>query len=319
MKVEVSRVHDSSWYAERIGESWRSTVQGIIETGKRIAEAKAALPHGEFLQMVESRLPFGKYTARRLLAVGADKRFLKGEHVPLLPASWGTLYAITRLDDPTFDRALSDGIIRPDVQRHEITRLLKQPSSTPTEDVLYTSMDGLVDSGQQFGVIYADPPWQYGNQGTRAATDNHYPTMPLDDICALPVQSLAAEQSHLHLWTTNAFLFDAQRVIEAWGFTYKSVLVWVKPQMGIGNYWRVSHEFLLLGVRGGCSFRERNHMSWLETERTKHSAKPEQVRTMIESVSPEPRLEMFARVATPGWTVWGNEVERMFHSDHRSV
>ncbi len=98
-----------------------------------------------------------------------------------------------------------------------------------------------------YSTIYADPPWRYGNQGTRGATGDHYVGMSVDEICALPVSSLAAKDAHLHMWTTNAFLFEAQKVIESWGFEYKSCYVWVKPQIGMGNYWRVSHEFLLFG------------------------------------------------------------------------
>jgi len=161
---------------------------------------------------------------------------------------------------------------------------------------------------QKFACIYADPPWQYGNQGTRAATDNHYPTMPLDDICALPIKDIAADNAHLHLWTTNAFLFDAKRVMESWGFTYKSCFVWVKPQMGIGNYWRVSHEFLLLGLRGDCPFLQHDEMSWGEFPRGRHSAKPDKVRQMIERVSPGPRIELFSRERFEGWSAWGNQV-----------
>lgn len=170
------------------------------------------------------------------------------------------------------------------------------------------NLNGLVESGEKFSCIYADPPWQYGNQATRASTDNHYPTMPIDDIVNLPIKELAADDAHLHLWTTNAFLFEAKRVMESWGFTYKSVFVWVKPQMGIGNYWRVSHEFMLFGIRGSCKFRNHAQMSWMEADRTKHSAKPDEVRTKIELVSPGPYLELFGRKAVKGWTVWGNQV-----------
>lgn len=171
------------------------------------------------------------------------------------------------------------------------------------------SLHELIGAGAHFGTIYADPPWQYGNQGTRAATDNHYPTMRPEEIAALPVAQLIAPNAHLHLWTTNAFLFESKAIIEAWGFEYKSCLVWVKPQMGIGNYWRVSHEFLLLGVRGQCAFTDHTHMSWVNAERGKHSAKPPIVREKIEKVSPGPRLELFGRGTHPGWTVWGNEVD----------
>lgn len=171
-------------------------------------------------------------------------------------------------------------------------------------------VDDLTNLDQRkFGTIYADPPWQYGNQGTRASTGNHYNTMSLDDICNMPVESLAADDAHLHLWTTNAFLFDAKRVMDAWGFEYRSVFVWVKPQMGIGNYWRVSHEFLLLGIRGNAKrFNEHNHKSWAEIDRSRHSAKPEQIRQTIERVSNGPYLELFGRKQVHGWTVFGNQV-----------
>lgn len=163
---------------------------------------------------------------------------------------------------------------------------------------------------EHFGTVYADPPWLYGNQGTRAATGNHYSGMTVDEICELPVSRLVATNAHLHLWTTNAFLFDAKRVMEAWGFTYKSCFVWVKPQMGIGNYWRVSHEFMLLGVRGSLPFSNKSLMSWAEIPRTRHSEKPEQVRDFIQSASAGPYLELFARRSVPGWTCWGNEISK---------
>lgn len=165
----------------------------------------------------------------------------------------------------------------------------------------------------KYGTIYADPPWPYDNQSTRAATSNHYKTLTVDDICGFKVGDtsvgdLAAPESHLHLWTTNAFLFEAKRVLEAWGFEYKSVFVWVKPQMGIGNYWRVSHEFLILGVKGGLTFKNHNAMSWMRHDRLGYSEKPDAVRLLIEEVSPAPRLELFGRKHVEGWTVCGDEV-----------
>lgn len=176
-------------------------------------------------------------------------------------------------------------------------------------------LDSLILAGRKFGTVYADPPWRYGNQGTRAATDDHYKTMSVDDIAALPVGELAAECCHLHLWTTNAFLFECPRLFEAWGFKYQGVFVWCKPQMGIGNCWRVSHEFLVLAIRGEPrSFAAKNLMSWAAISREEHSVKPGQVRAMVERASPGPRLELFGRKAHPGWVVWGDEIARdLFH------
>lgn len=171
-------------------------------------------------------------------------------------------------------------------------------------------LHSLADSGSKFGCIYADPPWIYGNQATRASTGNHYDGLTVDEIAELPVANLTKENAHLHLWTTNAFLFDCQRIMDAWGFTYKSVYVWVKPQMGMGNYWRVSHEFMLFGIKGKAPFGSHSEMSWGRFDRTIHSAKPEQIRNKIERVSAGPYLEMFGRRPVTGWTVWGNQISR---------
>lgn len=169
----------------------------------------------------------------------------------------------------------------------------------------------LIARGDRFGAIYADPPWVYDNQGTRAATGNHYGGLTVDELCALPVRELAAKDAHLHLWTTNAFLFDCARIFDAWGFEFRSSFVWVKPQMGIGNYWRNSHEFLLTAIRGDAKrFNDRSLMSWLECDRSRHSEKPFVVRDYIRRASPGPYLEMFARTPADGWTCWGDEIER---------
>lgn len=183
-------------------------------------------------------------------------------------------------------------------------------------------LERLITDGRTFGTIYADPPWRYDNSATRGAvgersanvttgsTAGYDGTMSVDEICALPVAQLAAENSHLHLWTTNGMLFDAKRVIDAWGFEYKSCFVWVKPKLGMGNYWRVSHEFLLFAVRGSAEFGSHAIKSWGEFPRGQHSAKPEPIRKLIEEVSPAPRLELFGRGAHPGWFVWGNQCDR---------
>lgn len=198
----------------------------------------------------------------------------------------------------------------------ELRAELLKESAEPNDEPGCTSSDlnSLATDGKRFGTIYADPPWKYGNQATRAATDNHYPTMTAEEIAALPVGDLAADNCQLHLWTTNNFLQEALDIIGAWGFTYKSMFVWCKPQMGIGNYWRVSHETLLLGTRGSSTFRDKGLKSWAVIKRGKHSAKPEQVRRMIEKASPGPYLELFGREECPGWTVWGNEVSRNLFS-----
>ena len=196
--------------------------------------------------------------------------------------------------------------------RSEVAKRRNAIGPVPSgETCTIADLHELVAAGAKFGCIYADPPWLYDNQGTRAATNNHYNGLTVDQLCELPAKQLAADDAHLHLWTTNAFLFDAPRIFAAWGFEFRSSLVWTKPQMGIGNYWRNSHEFLLTAIRGNAKrFNDHSLMSWLECDRGPHSAKPEQVRSFIERASSGPYLEMFARRDVQGWTVWGNQVER---------
>jgi len=227
--------------------------------------------------------------------------------------------AMARVEQQTFDdwfdgecgagrEPTRAGLVKLGRQSHR-----KDWAEDPLEPIegVCTDLRELVEAGSKFRCIYADPPWSYDNQETRASTDNHYGTMTVEQICEEPVLELAADDAHLHLWTTNAFLFDARAVMAAWGFTYKSCFVWVKNQMGIGNYWRVSHEFMLLGVRGNATnFLANDQMSWICTDRTKHSRKPREVRQMVEKVSPGPYLEMYGREVIDGWTVYGNQIER---------
>lgn len=180
----------------------------------------------------------------------------------------------------------------------------------------------------EVGTIVADPPWRYGNTSTRGAAQDHYPTMSIEQLCATddPDKDPAAvalkhtgERAHLYLWTTAGHLPLAFDVMEAWGFTYKTYLVWVKPQMGMGNYFRVSTELVLFGVKGELRTQDRALMNWFEARRGKHSAKPESFYDMVMKASPGPYLEMFSRCRKNGqllcgcsrcrlgWQVWGNE------------
>jgi N6-adenosine-specific RNA methylase IME4 len=193
----------------------------------------------------------------------------------------------------------------------EIRRSNKRAAAAETVASEPCEIKDLAEAESKFSTVYADPPWQYSNQSTRAATDDHYGTMTVEDICALPIPGICEEQSLLWLWTTNGFLVDAlTKVIPAWGFEFKSMVVWCKPQMGIGNYVRVSHELLLIATRGGLRPDGKNQKSWIVADREKHSAKPNVFREMVEQISPGPRIELFAREARPGWTAWGNQISR---------
>ena len=193
-----------------------------------------------------------------------------------------------------------------------VSKRLREGTPALSPPAVVRSLDELLATGHVFPTVYADPPWTYRNQFSRAAAVNHYATLSLQDICDLPVPQLAAANSHLHLWATTPLLQEALTVMAAWGFQYKSCFVWVKDKMGMGNYWRVSHELLLFGIRGSLPFRDCAVRSWLQCRRTVHSRKPELIRLLVERVSPGPYLELFGRaeVHDAEWTVFGNEIER---------
>lgn len=162
-----------------------------------------------------------------------------------------------------------------------------------------------------YRVAYADPPWSHAQAGARGAV-RHYDLMSTEDIMAMPIADLMEPDSTLLLWTTNAALPDALRVMEAWGFTYKTNAVWDKYYMGLGNYFRGSHEILLHGVRGKAPFKFHGQRSTLLFPRQDHSRKPEEMIPLIERVLDGPYLELFARQrpnSHKDWSIWGNEVD----------
>lgn len=180
--------------------------------------------------------------------------------------------------------------------------------------------DLLARIGGQFATILADPPWQFQNRTGKMAPEHRrllrYPTMELQEIIELPVAKLAAARSHLYLWVPNALLQEGLRVMEAWGFTYKSNLVWYKIRKdggpdgrGVGFYFRNVTELVLFGVRGSMRTLPpgRTQVNILTTRKREHSRKPDEVYDLIESCSPGPYLELFARFPRPGWGQWGNE------------
>lgn len=167
--------------------------------------------------------------------------------------------------------------------------------------------------GRRYHIILADPPWRYRNVISESRRiENHYPTMPLEDIKRLPVQNIAAKDAALFLWATCPGLEEAIQVMNAWGFAYRSNAAWVKPSIGPGYWFRVRHEHLLLGVRGEIPAPApwNRPDSVIEAARGKHSEKPEEAYRIIERAYPEfSRIELFARKPRAGWAAWGNEMK----------
>lgn len=171
-----------------------------------------------------------------------------------------------------------------------------------------------------FRTILADPPWRFTNRTGKVAPEHRrldrYDTMGTDAIAAIPVPSVLADSAHLYLWVPNALLGDGLTVLSAWGFVYKSMLVWHKVRKdggsdgrGVGFYFRNVTEPILFGVRGALRTQEagRRQVNLLASRKREHSRKPDEQYAIIESCSPGPYLELFARYPRNGWHAWGLE------------
>jgi len=180
--------------------------------------------------------------------------------------------------------------------------------------------------GKKYQTIYADPPWRFANRTGKVAPEHkrltRYETMSVEEIMALPVADVAAKKSHLYLWVPNALLPDGLAVMKAWGFEYKTNLVWEKIRKdgmpdgrGVGFYFRNVTEILLFGIRGKNNRTlqpGRSQVNLLRTEKREHSRKPDEFVDLIEACSSGPRLEMFARGNRDGWDMWGNQADATY-------
>lgn len=181
-------------------------------------------------------------------------------------------------------------------------------------------------NGKKYKTIYADPPWQFQNRTGKVAPEHkrlmRYETMTLSDIKALPVENAAAEKSHLYLWVPNALLPEGLEVMKAWGFEYKTNIIWEKVRhdgqpdgRGVGFYFRNVTEILLFGIRGDKNRTldpARSQVNLIRTMKREHSRKPDEIIPIIESCSPGPYLELFARGDRENWDMWGNQADSSY-------
>ena len=174
----------------------------------------------------------------------------------------------------------------------------------------------------KFNTILADPPWQFANRTGKVAPEhkrlNRYSTLSLQEICNIPVHLAASEASHLYLWVPNALLPEGLAVMKAWGFKYKTNIIWHKIRKdggpdgrGVGFYFRNTTEILLFGIRGSMRTLApgRSQVNIIKSRKQEHSRKPEELFEIIQKCSPGPYLELFARGSRPGWVLWGNQAD----------
>lgn len=240
---------------------------------------------------------------------GNNSRLQTYKEMGITPRLAAEAQRLAEIPDETFARVKS-GEIKPSVA-------LRDQRRATLGDRVAALPDG------KFRVIYADPPWKYGDERTgdvgRAGTAaaDQYPTMPTEAICSLApydrsVRDLAAGDAVLFMWATFPLLEDGLSVVKAWGFHYKTAYIWDKQRSNIGNYHDARAELLMIATRGSCPIEIDTRPNQVQSiARGRHSAKPEEFRALIDRLYPTgPRVELFRRgEAPPGWVIWGNESE----------
>lgn len=193
--------------------------------------------------------------------------------------------------------------------------MMKKLEKSAAEDLLSQGFG-------KFGTILADPPWRFTNRTGKMAPEHkrlsRYPTMTFQEINEFPIAQLALPQSHLYLWIPNALILEGLEVMRRWGFTYKTNIVWYKIRKdggpdgrGVGFYFRNVTELVLFGIRGHLRTSQpgRRQVNIISSRKREHSHKPDELYPIIESCSPGPYLELFARHKRENWQQWGNGIE----------
>lgn len=289
-------------YAKQAGESLE--MQNDIAEIKLRAERRA----GEILREM------GRGQGKR------DETYHRGRFAPLKLADLGLSYNQSsrwRIEASVPEEVFEHHVATVKARGDELTsvgllRIAKEQKREARRDTNRALVESAVAlPAATFPTIVLDPPWDWGDEGDVDQLGRARPvynTMPLADIAALPIGDLAEPNAHLYLWITNRSLPKGFALLEHWGFRYVTLLTWCKPSIGMGNYYRGSTEQVLFGVRGSLGLLRRDVGTWFSAPRGgRHSAKPEAFYQMVETCSPGPWLELFARAQRPGWGTWGAE------------
>lgn len=319
MDIELN---DGNSWRDYIKEAERGSVESTLEWCRRVYEAKQHYGGSFRAWANEWYSEYGYNALFKLARVGKEnpRLFIINKQTEL-PNDWNTLYQLTTLaDDEIADLPALD------------QKSIRQYKMAKKNSESYDTIDLRPNGEPPWNIILADPPWSYNDKATSgghwAGADNHYGTMSIEALQEMRIdfngnsyriEEIAADDALLFMWTTWPFLQDSFRVVESWGFTYKTLgAIWTKtnkdgtPYMGLGNYFRIGSEPCLLCVRGkGVQRVNAGVNSDIRCPRTAHSAKPDALYQMIEKAFGETKkIELFARSQRNGWDVYGNQVQQ---------
>jgi len=304
MPISLTRTQ----WVERIGGVWDVSAQEAIgawlQIGRDLIAAKDDLEHGEFLAMIEQDLPFGKRSAQMLMKIASDQRITQTNrntnHGALLPASWRTLYELTRLEDAEFDQLIADGVIRPDMERKEVNKVRRQAAVAADE----VRVLNLVPVVGKFRTLVIDPAWEYDWLSLAGRAKPGYALQSIEDIEALDVGAWADDEAgcHLYCWVTNNFMARACELVKHWGFQHRTIITWIKPPpFGLGSYFRNSTEHVIFATRGDTTTRPAaaSLPTHFEAPRGEHSEKPDKFYEIVRAASYPPYGEANQREPRP--------------------
>jgi N6-adenosine-specific RNA methylase IME4 len=279
----------------------RKTFTGVLETGKILVQAQAALPHGQWLPMLK-KAGLHPRTAQVWMAVACNLRFANASPDSLLPPCATTLYLISRLPEDVYQGLLADGTINSTVSRTTIAAIIRKLAQAEDEKRILS----LVPVPGKFGTLVIDPPSEtLANRGSRGCP---YATMNQRQLLDLPVPEWLLDEAHVYLWATTGQLQNAFALLENWGIAFNEMLVWNKtwpngqPRMGMGFNFRHTCEFVLFGVRGKLRTRQSFGTGFEAPVSREHSEKPDKFYEIVRSASFPPFGEVFGRKTRDGFT-----------------
>ena len=303
-------------------------MQTFVEVGLALMEIRDGrlyrAEYGTFEEYCRERWGWGRNYTNKLIA-SAEVIENLGTTVPILPATERQARPLAALE-PEQQREAWERVLETapngKITAAIVTQAAKEIRQERTEQRRQERIEKIVQIAQGntdlaetvtlYPIVYCDPPWRYEYSPTdNREIENHYPTMTLEEICLLPVAEIATPDSVLFLWTTSPKLAESMQVIEAWGYAYKTCMIWDKERIGMGYYARQQHELLLIATRGAVPVPEPANRppSVIRVRRdNEHSAKPVEFYEVIERMYPDlPKIELFARNRRIGWAAWGNE------------
>lgn len=285
-----------------------------LEAANNAAEIKlrAERKAGELLAQLERDKGGDRHSSTFQPGILSEYRAVltESEIAPTTAHRWQT---IATIPEETFEEHIATVKgEKKEITTHGVLKLKQKATRKKRVEEIAQANAPIDTLTQTYPIIYADPPWRYEHARTEnRAIENHYPTMTLGEICDLPVAHISADDAVLFLWATSPKLAESMEVIAAWGFVYRTCMVWDKCRIGMGYYARQQHELLLIATRGSIPVPEpaNRPASVVRIERDpEHSAKPTEFYEIIERMYPEyTKVELFARTRRPGWDAWGNQ------------